>query len=208
MLAAEELYHLLLTAYGKPRWWSDKPFTVMFQAVLVQNTVWSSVEKTCSVIGDRLTSEYIGNLPAKELEQFIRPCGFYKAKARTIQALIAWYRQYDFHFQHVRETPMLKLREELLSIRGIGAETADVILVYAFYQPCFIVDAYTRRFLLRLGYSLSDDAAIKSFFEKDLQKDAQLYGWYHWLILEHCISVCKKTPKCDACQIHTYCKKA
>lgn len=97
--------------------------------------------------------------------------------------------------------------QELLSIRGIGAETADVILVYSFYKASFIIDAYTRRFLSRLGYDISDDTTIKHFFETGLPEDAQFYGWYHWLILEHCISVCKKTPKCDICSLKDDCKR-
>lgn len=206
MLNAQEIYYVLLTAYGKPRWWSDDPFTVMFQSVLVQNTAWGSVEKTCTPIGDKMTPEYIGSLRTEELEQLISPCGFYKAKARTIQALITWYRCYHFDRRKIQSVPLPDLRKELLSIRGIGNETADVILVYAFYQPTFIIDAYTRRFLLRLGYEFSDDTAIKNFFETGLKKDAQLYGWYHWLILEHCISVCKKQPKCNECKFKEQCK--
>lgn len=207
MLNAQEIYHALLTAYGKPRWWSDDPFTVMFQSVLVQNTAWSSVEKTCIPIEDKLTPEYIGNLPTEELEQLISPCGFYKAKARTIQALVSWYRRYGFNRRTVQNTPMSELRKELLSVRGIGAETADVILVYAFYQPTFIIDAYTRRFFLRLGYEFTDDTAIKNFFETGLPKEAQLYGGYHWLILEHCISVCKKKPRCENCKFKKHCER-
>ena len=197
----------LLKAYGQPRWWSDDPFVVMLQSVLVQNTTWSSVEKTCAMFVNQLTPEYIEDLSTEELEQIIRPCGFYKAKARTIQALTAWYRKYHFDRQAVHEVPMPRLRKELLSIRGVGAETADVILVYAFYKASFIIDAYTRRFLFRLGYNFSDDTAIKLFFEKELPEDAQFYGWYHWLILEHCISVCKKTPKCDICFLNGDCRQ-
>ncbi|MDU1962886.1 MAG: endonuclease [Enterocloster clostridioformis] len=194
MLSAKKIYHILLFMYGKPQWWSEDPFIVMFQSVLVQNTTWSSVEKACTLIGDKLTLEYMEHLPTEELERLISPCGFYKVKARTIQSLITWYGRYHFDYQNVQNIRMEDLRKELLAIRGIGAETADVILVYAFYQPSFIIDAYTRRFLLRLGYVFLDDVAIKKFFETDLPRDAQLYGWYHWLILEHSISVCKKIP--------------
>lgn len=207
MINAKEIYYILLKAYGHPRWWSDDPFVVMLQSVLVQNTTWSSVEKTCAMFVNQLTPEYIEDLSTEELEQIIRPCGFYKAKARTIQALTAWYRKYHFDRQAVHEVPMPRLRKELLSIRGVGAETADVILVYAFYKASFIIDAYTRRFLFRLGYNFSDDTAIKHFFEKELPEDAQFYGWYHWLILEHCISVCKKTPKCDICFLNGDCRQ-
>ena len=206
MLNAEEIYKILLTAYGKPRWWSEDPFTVMFQSVLVQNTAWRSVEKTCASIGDKLTPEYIEGLSTEELEQLISPCGFYKAKARTIQALITWYRRYHFDRGEAQSVPMPDLRKELLSIRGIGEETADVILVYAFYQPAFIIDAYTRRFLLRLGGEFQDDTVVRHFFETGLREDAQLYGQYHWLILEHCISVCRKSPRCGQCAFRERCK--
>lgn len=116
MLNAQEIYHGLLIIYGKPRWWSDDPFTVMFQSVLVQNTAWSSVEKTCTPIGDKMTPEYIGSLRTEELEQLISPCGFYKAKARTIQALVSWYRSCHFDRREVQSVPMPDLRKELLSI--------------------------------------------------------------------------------------------
>lgn len=207
MLYAEEIYQTLLDTYGKPRWWSDDPFIVMFQAVLVQNTAWSSVEKTCAAMGDKLTLEAVARLPRAELEQRIRPCGFYKAKARTIQALIAWFGGYGFDRAAVQKIPAARLRQELLALRGIGPETADVILVYAFYQPSFIVDAYTRRFLRRLGHELADDAAVKRFFETALPPDAHIYGWYHWLILEHCIAACKKTPQCQSCPFQRECQQ-
>ena len=207
MLNAQSLYQMLLDAYGRPRWWSDDPFTVMFQSVLVQNTTWSSVEKTCAAIADKLTPESIEALSPEELEQCIRPCGFYQSKSRTIRALIAWFRAYQFDRQAVQRIPLPKLRGELLALSGIGAETADVILVYAFYRPSFIIDAYTRRLLLRLGYALPDDPARKDFFESALPNDAHIYGWYHWLILEHCISVCKKRPQCHICALKTVCQQ-
>lgn len=207
MLNAQSLYQMLLDAYGRPRWWSDDPFTVMFQSVLVQNTTWNRVEKTCAAIADKLTPESIEALSPEELEQCIRPCGFYRSKSRTIRALIAWFRAYQFDRQAVQRIPLPKLRGELLALSGIGAETADVILVYAFYRPSFIIDAYTRRLLLRLGYELPDDPARKDFFEFGLPNDAHIYGWYHWLILEHCISVCKKRPQCHICALKTVCQQ-
>lgn len=204
---ADDLYRLLLASYGKPRWWSDDPYTVMFQAVLVQNTTWSTVEKACAALGGRLSPALIQALPPEELEEWIRPCGFCKAKARTIKDLTAWFLKYHFDSRLVRQIPGRDLRKELLSIRGIGKETADVILVYAFHKPSFIIDAYTRRFLARLGYDLPDDTAVRHFFESALPRDAQIYGWYHWLILDHCITVCRKTPKCDACPLKPYCRQ-
>lgn len=203
---APEIYKILLTAYGSPRWWSNDPYTVMFQSVLVQNTTFNSVEKTCAAIGGRLTPQYMEALPTAELEELIAPCGFYRAKARTIQALTAWFGRYQFDPERARNIPTAELRKELLAIRGIGAETADVILVYAFYRPCFIIDAYTRRLLTRLGCSFSTDREIRTFFESSLPADARLYGRYHWLILDHCISHCRKSPLCFSCPLRSQCR--
>lgn len=205
MLCANELYEQLLAAYGKPRWWSDDPFTVMFQSILVQHTTWSGVEKTCGPLGGKLTPEYILDLSTEKLEELIAPCGFKRAKARAIQRLAEWFRKYRFNPQEVRKIPTPKLRAELLALRGIGEETADVILVYAFYRPSFIIDAYTRRLLARLGFDFPDDTAIRRFFEDGLPRDARLYGRCHWLILDHSIAACRKVPKCKQCLFRNIC---
>lgn len=202
---ANDIYKELLNAYGKPRWWSDDAFTVMFQAVLVQNTAWDNVEKTCEPLTNKLTPQFIGGLSDEELQKLIAPCGFYKSKSRTIKSLIEWFVKYNYSVREAQKKPLQALRSELLSIKGIGAETADVILVYALYQPSFVIDAYTRRFLSRLGFNFADDMEIREFFEKGLPKDAQIYGFFHWLILDHCISVCRKTPLCGECMLNRCC---
>ena len=199
VLSAGELYSTLLDTYGKPRWWSENPCQVMTEAVLVQHTTCNSVKKLRPALEDKLSPACIQALPQEELEQLIRPCGFQKAKARTIKAIAGWFLQYGGDAGAVRALPLERLRTELLALRGIGAETADVILVYAFRLPSFIVDAYTRTFLTRLGYRFADDMAIRRFFEQGLGRDAELYGSVHWLILKHCIARCKKKPLCKDC---------
>lgn len=205
-MTAIQIYEKLLEAYGTPRWWSDDPYTVMFQAVLVQQTAWSSVEKVTQTIGEKLTPSYISALPTEQLEDLIRPCGFSKSKAATIQRLTQWYSRYQYDAEKVQAVPKDDLRKELLEIKGIGAETADVLLVYAFHRASFIIDAYTRRFLSRLGFEFENDTQIRAFFESGLPDDYQIYGWYHWLILDHGISRCKKAPVCADC-IFTECPK-
>lgn len=202
---ANDIYKELLNAYGKPRWWSDDAFTVMFQAVLVQNTAWDNVEKTCEPLMNKLTPKFIGGLSDEELQKLITPCGFYKSKSRTIKSLVKWFGKYNYSVREAQKKPLQALRSELLSIKGIGAETADVILVYALYQPSFVIDAYTRRFLSRLGFNFANDSEIRTFFETGLPKDARIYGYFHWLILDHCISVCKKTPLCGECKLNGCC---
>jgi len=205
MIAAAEIYEKLHCAYGQPRWWSDNPYIVMVQSILVQNTSWSLVEKVTDAISDTLTPEYILKLKTDELESLIRPCGFCKGKSAAIRLLTEWYARYDYEANNVRAIEQNKLRKELLAIKGIGAETADVILIYAFHKPAFVIDAYTRRFLERLGFHFISDDEIRSFFELGLKKDYRLYGWYHWLILEHGINHCRKVPICGKCTFEKIC---
>ena len=202
---AMELYHALLGAYGTPRWWSDDPYTVMVQAVLVQNTSWRNVEKAYGEAGGRLRPEYVLATSAEELEALIRPCGFQKAKARTIMALTAWYGSHGFDAASIRSKPQEDIRGELLSIKGIGEETADVILLYALRRPVFVVDAYTRRLMSRLGLPSEDDSDIRAFFETGLNGDVDALGEMHRLILEHGIAHCRKTPRCNACPLKSFC---
>ena len=200
MIAAEGLYEMLLDAYGEPGWWSDDPYRVIFQSVLVQNTAWPSVVRVCD--GATISPEAVMGMDVGDLEDMIRPCGFARAKVRTIRSLTEWYVSRGCDVSGI-ETEAL--REELMSIRGVGAETADVILVYAFRRPSFVIDAYTRRLLERLGDERWDDAHIRDYFEGGLPRDAEIYGRIHRLILEHCIGVCRKTPRCSGCVLSGIC---
>ena len=199
-MGALEIYQELLRAYGAPRWWSDDPYTVMFQAILVQNTSWKSVEKVTQSMGSQLCPDAVAQLSQEALEDLIRPCGFCRSKASAIRDLTHLFSEYQYNVEciNARYTAP-ELRQVLLHLKGIGEETADVLLVFAFNRASFIVDAYTRRFLRRLGYVFSGDDAIRSFFEAGLPQDYKIYGWTHWLILDHGIQHCKKTPACEGC---------
>lgn len=99
------------------------------------------------------------------------------------------------------------LRAELLGIRGVGEETADVILLYAFRRAVFVVDAYTRRILARMGHGFASDAEIRAYFAATLPAEAAVSGALHWLLLELGIRCCKKTPRCEACPLAAECAK-
>ena len=199
MLTPQQIYDRLLSMYGAPRWWSEDPCRVMVQAVLVQNTAWSSVEKVTQALEDFFQPQVLLDLPSDRLEELIRPCGFCRRKAMTIRLLMAWYAAYGFDQSRVMAQSKDRLRHELLSVHGIGAETADDILVYAFHKPCLIIDAYTRRFLQRLGFHFADDDAIRAFFTAGLPEDAEIDGHLHWLILDHGLQRCGKAPRCEGC---------
>ena len=154
-MTPEEIYTVLIEHYGKPRWWSEDPYTVMFQSVLVQNTAWTNVEKTTGAIGSRLSPGYISELSDEELGEAIRSCGFFRAKAKTIRALTAWFGKYGFRTENAGNIPAPELRNELLSLKGIGEETADVILVYAFHKLIYELPGFFHgAFKLRLVFGI------------------------------------------------------
>ena len=177
---AEELRDRLLDAYGEQGWWSDDPYTVIFQSVLVQNTAWTIVERVSGSI-DPLTPGWVSSVSQAELEDAIKPCGMSRSKAATIKALTRWFEGFGFDAAATEGIPDDVLRRDLMSVRGIGAETADVIMLYSFHRPVFVVDAYARRLLDRLGYRFESDREIKDFFETGLSHDAMLLGRCHRL---------------------------
>ena len=148
MLTSKQIYDRLIDGYGQPDWWPGTPYAIMITAILVQNTAWSNVEKTVAEMGERLMPEYIDSLTEEELQLLIRSCGFYRAKARYVKAMTAWFKGYGYEVGRVQEKSLHDVRQELLALPGIGAETADAILTYAFHMPSFVLDAYTRRFLI------------------------------------------------------------
>ena len=206
MLTSKAIYGRLIAAYGQPDWWPGSPCAIMITAILVQNTAWSNVEKTVAELGERLIPEYIDSLTEEELQPLIRSCGFYRAKARYIKALTAWFKGYSYQVEQVQAKTLLEVRQELLSLPGIGAETADAILTYAFRMPSFVLDAYTRRFLERLGYSFKTDDERRAFLTEGIEHSADMYGWYHWALLEHGKVRCGKKPKCDGCVFGEVCR--
>ena len=181
------------------------PYAIMVTAILVQNTAWSNVEKTVAEMGERLTPEYIDSLTEEELQPLIRSCGFYRAKARYVKALTAWFKGYGYEVGRVREKSLHEVRQELLALPGIGAETADAILTYTFCMPSFVLDAYTRRFLERLGYGFKTDEERRAFLTEGIESSADMYGWYHWALLEHGKARCGKKAKCEECVFGDVC---
>ena len=204
----EEIYDKLLAHYGQLDWWpADTPYEVMTGAVLTQNTSWTNVEKAIKNFGENLTAEYVEAVTLEELCEIIRPCGFFSRKAGYLKSLTSWYKRYDYSVSKVKERTLEEIRRELLAIKGVGAETADSILLYAFSYPSFVVDAYTKRLLYRLNIDVDlDYDVIKAYFENALPPDAGLYNNYHALIVINAKEHCKKTPICEGCPLCGVCK--
>ena len=127
------LYSRLLDRYGDPRWWpAGSTYEVMAGAVLTQNTAWTNVRKAIAKFGDGLSPQAVASIDEERLKDIIRPAGSFNRKSHCLKALTAWYALYEFDEELVRRQPMDRLRSELLAIGGIGPETADSILLYAF----------------------------------------------------------------------------
>jgi endonuclease-3 related protein len=135
------IYDTLCAHYGHPRWWpGDTPYEIMTGAVLTQNCAWRNVEKAIANFGGRLTPDFVLNADDAELIEIIRPAGFFNQKAAYLKAMTAWFGKYGFHMPAVRREPLEKLRAELLAVKGIGDETADSILLYAFDLLTFVIE--------------------------------------------------------------------
>lgn len=202
-----DIYNRLFAAYGDPHWWpAETPFEVIIGAVLTQNTAWGNVEKAIANFGDNLTPEYLLSLESAELADIIRPAGYFNQKTGYLQTVTRWFGQYGYNVDAVKKLPMDRVRSELLSLRGIGRETADSILLYAFEFPSFVIDAYTMRLIGRLPLSAgSDYESVKAFFERHLPCDEKLFNEYHALIVLHAKAHCWKTPSCTGCPLFDIC---
>jgi endonuclease-3 related protein len=174
----------------------------MVGAILTQNTAWTNVtlglERLCRRIP--LEAEAILGLPGDELAGFLRPVGYFNVKSTRLRAFCRAYLQAGEHAGLAAlETP--ELRRRLLAIPGVGPETADDMLLYAFERPVFVVDAYTRRIFRRLGLLTGTETyeAIRSAIETALGPDPALYNEYHALIVHHGKSRCRTRPRCPGC---------
>jgi endonuclease-3 related protein len=202
-----EVYDRLFAAYGPQHWWpADSPFEVLIGAVLVQNTSWQNVKKAIDTLRreDLLEPRALYGLAVEELEEKIRPAGYFRVKARRLRHLLGFLvNRYGGSLDAMFRTGLPELREQLLAVHGIGPETADSILLYAGGLPTFVVDTYTHRVFARHGW-IGFDAdyyQIKDHFESGLAQDARLYNEYHALLVHVGKEHCRKTPKCEGCPL-------
>jgi len=202
-----EVYDRLLDAFGRQGWWpGDSPFEVMVGAVLVQNTAWKNVERAIANLRelDLLEPRALYDVPVDELEELIRPAGYFRLKARRLRNLLELVvTRYDGSLDAMFSTGPDMLRGELLGVNGVGPETADSILLYAGELPVFVVDTYTHRVLARhglIGFE-ADYHEIQDHFQSGLAQDVRLYNEYHALLVRVGHHHCRKTPKCDGCPL-------
>ena len=210
-ISVYKIYQRLFQRYGPQNWWpASSRFEVMVGAILTQNTSWTNVERAIiSLKRERVLScNKLANMPHAQLAQLLTPVGYFNVKAHRLQHF--WYdEQGGYRKLSAFETD--KLRHALLGVHGVGPETADDILLYAFERPVFVIDAYTRRLFSRLG--MAEDnvnyETLRQWFEQRLSrcKDrVTVFNEYHALIVLHAKQVClARQPRCESCTLQRYC---
>lgn len=206
------IFDRLAASYGRQEWWPARdPFEMMVGALLTQRTTWRNAERAIDSLrrAGGLSPEVMAFLPTSTLEMLVRPAGTFRAKAARLRALARWYIEVGGRESLMRRSTT-KLRAELLGLAGIGPETADDILVYAFARPVFVVDAYARRILSRYGWAKGNEPyAVLSVAVADaLGRDAVVLGEFHALLVEHGKRYCRATPRCRGCPLAVQCKAA
>ncbi|MFV1996981.1 MAG: endonuclease III domain-containing protein [Acidiferrobacterales bacterium] len=206
------VYKKLLRHYGPQNWWpGDSPFEIIVGAVLTQNTAWTNVEKAIANLKDAnaLSVEAIVHAHPKELANWLTPSGYFNVKAKRLHAICQWLLQQGGE-ESLQRRDTRTLRDDLLSVYGIGPETADDILLYAFERPVFVIDAYTRRIFSRLGLIPGDESyeAMRHQFESAMGSEVKVLNEYHALIVVHGKDVCRKTARCELCCLSETCKAA
>jgi endonuclease III related protein len=207
------IYRRLYERYGAQHWWpANTRFEMILGAILTQNTAWTNVEKAIYGLKKEglLSLKALRKISQAQLARVIRPSGFFNQKAKRIKSLVRYLdKNHGGRLTRLLSRPAKESRGELLSLSGIGPETADSILLYAANRPVFVVDAYTRRIFHRLGIleKTSDYEAIRAHFEVNLPPKPSLFNEYHALIVRHAKTHCRKKPICQNCPLDKVCLK-
>ncbi len=207
-----DVYHRLLVRYGPQSWWpGDSAFEVIVGAILTQSAAWTGVARAIDNLkaAGMLSPAALRAVPIEELAVLIRPSVYFNAKSRKLRAFVEHLGEHhDDDLDAMFRQDVDTLRRELLSIHGIGEETADDILLYAAGKPVFVIDAYTRRIMGRLGITPQVDryGAYQSMFMDNLPRDEALFNEYHALLDRHGVEACRKrAPQCASCCLLAVC---
>lgn len=205
----QSVFERLQRAYGRQHWWpAESRFEILIGAVLTQNTAWTNVERALANLRGRgwMQPEAVLRTPRRQLAEALRPSGYFNLKTERLRRLCAWFVNTG-GFDALDRWETVELRNALLAVQGVGPETADDILLYAFDRPIFVIDAYTRRLLARLGLLQAQPAyeALRADVERVLPADVRRYQQYHALIVEHAKRSCRRQPLCADCVLRRGC---
>lgn len=238
----EAIYNSMLKEYGSQGWWpvtpvgscrgsSPKPiygaalngerqkYEVIFGAILTQNTSWKNVEKAIICLNEKglMSPDEIIKSDHSKLAECIRSSGYYNQKAERLKIISSFLKKNPL--KKLENMGIEELRSLLLNLKGIGQETADSIMLYALEKPVFVIDAYTKRIMSRIGLCRKEIKNAKGInkevkyeylqdlFMKNLSKDAKLFNEYHALFVEHAKRHCMVKPVCKDCILGKKCKR-
>jgi endonuclease-3 related protein len=211
-----KLYQILRKHYGHRGWWpgaekysGGSQLEVIIGAILTQNTAWKNVEKALQNLKDYrvLNFKALVELPQEDLAHLIRPSGYFNQKALKIKAFLRFVQdEYRGNIKKMFATPTVELRKQLLSIKGIGPETADCILLYAGEHLSFVIDLYTYRIMTRHGWAEEeiDYHGLQELFASNIPDELDLYQDFHAQLVAVGNQHCRKTPKCAGCPLEAY----
>ena len=222
------VYKEMLSVFGEQLWWpvtekgetrpsyrkrkrltENQKFEICAGAILTQNTDWKNVMKALENLSKAkmLDCQKIANSRQQTIAKLVRPSGYFNQKAKKLIHFSRHLKKnYNCSVSKMFAKPIEELRTELLSLHGIGNETADDIILYAAEKPSFVVDAYTTRFVERF-YSKPrmSYVEVKDFFEHELPSNVQLFNEFHALLVEFGKRFCKRTPLCKECFLKKQC---
>jgi endonuclease III related protein len=201
-------YEAMSGALGPMRWWpAQTPFEVIVGAILTQSTAWGNVERAIANLRSArvLTPSAMLRVRTPRLAALVRPSGYFRQKAKKLKAFVRFLQnEYGGSLKRMFLTPTLELREKLLSVHGIGPETADSILLYAGNHPVFVVDAYTHRIFERHGITdgKPDYEKVRALIETSIPRQPELFNEFHALIVNTGKNWCRKSvPRCEQCPL-------
>jgi endonuclease-3 related protein len=201
------IYDKLYERFGPQHWWpAETPFEVAAGAILTQNTNWGNVEKAIKNLKKEgaLNPQSLHAMSPAHLASVIKPAGYYNIKARRLKNFVDFLMgDYRGSMRKMRKEELTVMRGKLLSVNGIGPETADSIMLYALEKPVFVIDAYTKRFLSRHTIVDRDSAydMCQGFFYSQLRKEVSLFNEYHALIVRLAKEYCGTKPLCGGCPL-------
>jgi endonuclease-3 related protein len=203
------IYQKLLEHFGKQHWWpADTRFEIIIGAILIHQTNWRSVERAIENLKSKglLNPHSLAKASSKQIEALLRHLNFFRNKAKRIIGLSRYLtEEYDGSLKKFFNKSTEEIREELLSLEGIGKETADSILLYAADRFVFPIDAYTIRLCNRLGISETKYEKLRSLFEITLPRDLEVYKELHALVDKLGKTYCKSKPNCYNCPLADDC---
>lgn len=208
----KQIYNVLLKSRGYLNWWpAFSVDEVIIGAILTQSVSWNNVEKAINLLkqNNLLTLNSLLTADKDFIAKLVYSTRYYNAKAEKLKAFCDFLNlNHNMSLDAFFALPIVELRKQLLSIKGIGEETADSIILYAAEKPIFVIDAYTKRIFSRLGYCKPDIKYIElqKMFMDILPADVKLFNDFHAQIVKHANTICKTKPKCDECVLAKQCK--